>query len=211
MEQFPFQWKTTWILPHHKKGFCYDILNYRSIAWHPSLSKVFEKPFHRRLYSYFESNNLLNHLNFGFRSNHSMVTSLSKTSHDIYLVHVHKLFSRVVFLHISTAFDRVVHSSVLFKVKQMNNVGSLLTLRTSYLIKQISSGWNQSQHLLNLLLWYTPRFLIGPLSFSCVYLTIFLTTFNPLTTAICPDLLAHNSLAIVEVETCSNPLKTQKM
>jgi len=61
-----------------------------------SLSKVFEKLVHKHLYSYLESNNLPNHRNSGFRKNHSRLTSLLKTTHDIYLAHDHNLSSRIM-------------------------------------------------------------------------------------------------------------------
>jgi len=62
-----------------------------------------------------------------------MLTSLLKTTHNIYLAHDHNLSSCIVFLDISKAFDRVVHTNLLLKLKQMVIVGSLLTLLTSYL------------------------------------------------------------------------------
>ena len=140
-EQFTLFWKTASILPLHKKGSHYDETNYRPIALLPSLSKVFEpialllylKLVHKHLYSYLESNNFLTHRNSGFRKKHSTLTSLLKTTHDIYLAHDHKLSSRIVFLDISKAFDRIVHTSLLFKLKQLGIVGSLLNLITSYL------------------------------------------------------------------------------
>ena len=79
-EQFPLLWKTASILPLHKKGSHYDVTNYRPIALLPSLSKVFEKLVHKHLYSYLESNNLLNHRNSGFRKNHSTLTSFENCS-----------------------------------------------------------------------------------------------------------------------------------
>ena len=132
-EQFPLLWKTASILPFHKKGSHYDVTNYRPIALLPSLSKVFEKLVCKHLYSYLESNNLLNHRNSGFRKNHSTLTSFLKTTHDIYLAHDHNLSLRIVFLDISKAFDRIVHTCLLFKLKQLGIVGSLLNLTTSYL------------------------------------------------------------------------------
>jgi len=132
-EQFPLQWKTASILPFHKKGSHYDVTNHWPIALLPSLSKVFEKLVHKHLYSYLESNGLLNHRNSGFRKNHSTLTSLLKTTHDIYLAHDHNLSSHIVFLDISKAFDRVVHTNLLLKLKQIGIVGSLLNLITSYL------------------------------------------------------------------------------
>ena len=132
-EQFPLQWKTASILPFHKKGSHYDVTNHWPIALLPSLSKVFEKLVHKHLYSYLESRGLLNHRNSGFRKNHSTLTSLLKTTHDIYLAHDHNLSSHIVFLDISKAFDRVVHTNLLLKLKQIGIVGSLLNLITSYL------------------------------------------------------------------------------
>ena len=46
------------------------------------------------------------------------------------------LSSRIVFLDISKAFDRVVHTNLLFNLKQMGIISSLLTSLTSYLEKR---------------------------------------------------------------------------
>ena len=109
---------------------------------------MFEKLVHKRLYSYLESNNLLNHRNSGIRKKQSTLISLSKTIYDIYLAHDHNLSSRIVFTDISKAFDRVVHINFVFKLKQKRIIVSLLTLLTSYSenrLQVVGSNWSTSE------------------------------------------------------------------
>jgi len=94
---------------------------------------VFEKLLHKHVYSYLEYHKLLIPDNSGFRKKHSTLTSLLGTCHSLYQAYDSNLSSRIVFLDISKAFDRVDHTSLIFKLQQLGIVGSLLNLLSSYL------------------------------------------------------------------------------
>jgi len=80
----------------------------------------------------------LSERNSGFRKKRSTVVSLIETTHKLYTAYNRSLSSRIVFMDISRAFDRVIHSGIIYKLKQLGIDGSLLNLLSSYL-----SGRNQ--------------------------------------------------------------------
>ena len=78
--------------PIHKSGDPNDPNNYRPISILPILSKCIEYCVNEQLTTYFEDNNLLTEIQYGFRKNHS-TTYLTKDLFD-------KLFdSNYIFRH----------------------------------------------------------------------------------------------------------------
>jgi len=55
------------------------------------------------------------------------------TCHSLYQAYDSNLSSRIIFLDISKAFERVDHTCLTFKLQQLGIVGSLLNLLSSYL------------------------------------------------------------------------------
>jgi hypothetical protein len=64
---FPDCLKISVVRPSYKKGDQTSLLNYRPISLLTTFSKVFETVLHRRLGSYFQTNNILVPEQFGFR------------------------------------------------------------------------------------------------------------------------------------------------
>jgi len=115
--QYSSAWKFATVVPIHKKGSYPDVANYRPIAVLPSLFKTFERIIHRHIYSYLESNKLLCESNSGFREKRSTVTSLLETAHKLYTACDRDLSSRIVYVDISKAFDRIIHSGLIYKLE----------------------------------------------------------------------------------------------
>ena len=132
---YPDMWKLANVTPIFKKGNKQLIKNYRPISLLPICGKILEKIIFSRLYTYFQSNNLITKKQSGFRPGDSTTNQL------IYLVdEIHQAFDsidsyevRAVFLDISKAFDKVWHDGLIFKLEQNGISGSLLKLIQNYL------------------------------------------------------------------------------
>ena len=132
---YPDMWKLANVIPIFKKGDKQLIKNYRPISLLPICGKIFEKIIFNNVYNYLNTNNHITKNQSGFRPGDSTTNQL------LYLVNeIHKAFddpksleSRVVFLDISKAFDKVWHDGLLFKLNQYRITGSLLKLFENYL------------------------------------------------------------------------------
>jgi hypothetical protein len=74
---FPDKMKTAHIIPIYKGKSKKELTNYRPISLLTSLSKLFEKIIHTRIYKFLTNNNLLNDYQFGFRSNTNTVDTIT--------------------------------------------------------------------------------------------------------------------------------------
>ena len=74
--QLPDNWNTARVAPIFKKGSTQDKPNHRPISVLPVVSRVFEKLVFDQLYSHFNDNKLIFSDQSGFRSLHSILTSL---------------------------------------------------------------------------------------------------------------------------------------
>ena len=132
---FPEDWKTSNVVPIHKKESKNLIKNSRPISLLPIFSKVFERLFFNALFNFFLQNKLFTPCQSGFIPGDSCVSQLLSITHEIY-----KSFDcppptdmRVTFLDISKAFDKVWHKGLIFKLKTYDTDGKLLKLLKNYL------------------------------------------------------------------------------
>jgi len=161
-------WKIASVIPLHKSGPTYYISNYRPIAILPSVSKVFENIIHNHLYTYLESNDLLFSRNSCFRKHHSTTSNLLEVSHGLLHAKDNGYSSRVVFLDISKAFDKVVHSGLLLKLQQLGVSGSFFNLMESYLLgrSQFVQISNAKSDILHTNCGVPQGSILGPLLFQ---------------------------------------------
>ena len=108
-----------------------QVTSYRPISLLPSISKLFEKLFLRRLKP------LINipDFQFGFRGNHSTIDQVHRVTTVIEKAFEEKKYCPAVFLDVSQAFDKVWHRGLIYKMSKLlpQNVCQLLE---SYLFER---------------------------------------------------------------------------
>lgn len=130
---FPSSWKSANVVPIFKKNDRHLLSNYRPISLLPTMSKVFERIVHARLYAHCTENNLLTEKNSGFKRSDSTVNQLVFIDHKIRKALENKHDACLVFLDVSKAFDKVWHRGLIHKLRHFGLSNSLLQWFSSYL------------------------------------------------------------------------------
>ena len=111
----PQCWKKANVTPVFKKGSPSKIENYRPISLLSCASKVLERLVADQLRDYLESNQLLTNHQYGFCKGSSTVDQLL----DLYEITEgldKRLVTKLLFLDVSKAFDRVWHKALIHKL-----------------------------------------------------------------------------------------------
>ena len=145
----PQTWKLANVVPIHKKNERSKFENYRPISLLSCIGKVTEKVIFKHVFNYFRDNELLSKFQSGFTPGDGTVNQLVQLYHMFSEALDKKKDVRAVFCDISKAFDRVWHSGLLLKLKQLGIKGDLLNWFDNYLknrqqrvtIKGESSNW----------------------------------------------------------------------
>ena len=143
--KFPKQWKRANVTLVHKKESKQLIKNYRPISPLPIIAKMFEKILSMHLYNHLIQNKLIISNQSGFRPGDSVTNQL------IYLVHeilknfdcLENLQTRLVYLDMSKAFDKVWHDGLILKLNENGVTGNLLELIRDYL------NWREQRVVIN--------------------------------------------------------------
>jgi hypothetical protein len=117
-EYFPCKWKVgqiiTIVKPEKNPN---DITSYRPISLLPTLSKILEKIFLKRLTPITHESKLIPSHQFGFKKEHRTNEQphrlVYKTNNDLESKH----YCSAAFIDISQAFDKVWHKGLLYKLK----------------------------------------------------------------------------------------------
>ena len=115
---YPSTWTKANIKPVHKKDDKQCVNNYRPVSLLPVFGKIFEKLIFNEIYSFLDSEKLLNTNQSGFRPFDSCVNQLLTITHEIFYAFDcnPSLEVRSIFLHLSKVFDKVWHEGLLYKL-----------------------------------------------------------------------------------------------
>ena len=94
---------------------------------------MFEKVLHKRFYKYFESNNLINQKQHGFRKGFSTESAIANVLKKVYEGVNQKKVTAAIFFDYSKAFDCVDHGILLSKLNHLGVRGKAYNLMESYL------------------------------------------------------------------------------
>lgn len=130
---FPNLLKISLIKPVYKSGNESCISNYRPISILPALSKVLEKIINKRLVSFFETNDILSPLQYGFRTGKSTADAVLKLTDLVVEGMDTKMKTIAIFLDLAKAFDTVSVPLLLSKLEDSGVRGTPLKLLSSYL------------------------------------------------------------------------------
>ena len=132
-ERWPRIWKTSHVVPVHKKGSRSEAANYRPISLLSVVGKVLEDILTRRLTSHLETQHLLSARQFGFRKARSAADLTLLLSNEWSDALDQGRPTAVLALDIAGAFDRVWHAGLVERLHAAGVGGALLELLRDYL------------------------------------------------------------------------------
>ena len=106
----PEDWKTALVAPVYKKGPKCKPSNYRPISLTCIASKLIEHILVSNIMTHFDSNNLLNPFQHGFRSKHSSESQLVSFTQEIFDNLENYKQTDLIIMDFSKAFDKVDHN-----------------------------------------------------------------------------------------------------
>ena len=130
---YPDIWKCGKVTALFKSGERTDPNNYRPITVLPIVSKILEKAAHSQMYSYLQDNKLLSPFQFGFRPKSSTEIALVDFTDSILENMDRGLFTGVVSIDLTKAFDTVDHGILYDKLKRAGFADTSVNWLESYL------------------------------------------------------------------------------
>lgn len=120
LQYFPSQWKCAEIIMVLKPSKpINEVSSYRPISLLPIFSKIFERLLLKRLLPVLEKNSIIPDHQFGFRHKHGTPEQCHRICKAIIDSLENKKYCSAVFLDIQQAFDKVWHSGLLYKLKNI--------------------------------------------------------------------------------------------
>ena len=107
-----------------------ELKNYRPISLLLVSSKIFERLLYDSMFKFFTENNLICQNQSAFKPSRSCINQLLSITHQIYKSFDDGHEVRSVFLDISKDCDKVWHKDLIFKLKENNISGNLLSTLT---------------------------------------------------------------------------------
>lgn len=117
---FPRLWKIALIVLINKPGKPPDqVTSYRPISLLPIFAKIIEKIIHSRLMPIIENKCIIPDFQFGFRARHGTTEQVNQVTSLIRRSLEDGSYCSAVFLDVAQAFDKVWHTGLLYKLKQI--------------------------------------------------------------------------------------------
>lgn len=137
-QTFPNCWKKAKIImllkPQKKSS---DPTSYRPISLLSCLSKIAERCILTRLNEELENLNVVPHVQFGFRQNHSAIQQVARVIGDMTNNLNSKKKTAAIFIDLAKGFDKVWHNGLIYKMKSTFKISTNMTrLIQSYLTER---------------------------------------------------------------------------
>ena len=129
----PQEWKLADVTPVFKKGQREDAKNYRPVSLTPIICKCLERLVCNQLLYFLKTNNILVEDQHGFRTGRSCETQLLECVNNWSEALDKKNKVDIIYLDISRAFDMVSHSKLLYKLRNIDINGNILSWLKSFL------------------------------------------------------------------------------
>jgi hypothetical protein len=131
--QIPDILKKQSIVPIHKKESKAVPANYRPISLTSHITKLFERILRRHIVAFLEKNHIIHKSQHGFRPCRSCLTQLLHHIDNILSILEANQNADVIYLDLSKAFDKVNHSILIHKIKQIGIDGKVCSWIQSFL------------------------------------------------------------------------------
>ena len=136
---FPNCLKQAVVTPIFKKGDRKKCENYRPISVLPSMSKIFERCLHNRIYNFVCDFSIINDSQNGFMKGRSTENAIIDLTEIIYKTLDSKQYSINIFIDFRKAFDTIDHHILLRKLDRYGIRGLSLQLIRSFLTNRYQS------------------------------------------------------------------------
>ena len=130
---FPNSMKAAKIFPLYTSKERYFLNNYRPISLLITLSKCLEKLMHVRYANFFETYDIFNSRQYGFRKKKSTIHAILDLVGTIIKEHEAGNFTGAIFIDLSKAFDTITYKTFYKKLEQYGVRGNALQWMKSYL------------------------------------------------------------------------------
>ena len=105
---YPDKLKIVKVIPIHKGGCTQDLNNFRPISLLSIFDKIIEKILHLKLYTFWESKNILFEKQYGFRKNNSTAYALIQITEQIKESIDKGNYGCGIFIDLRKAFDKML-------------------------------------------------------------------------------------------------------
>ena len=133
LSYWPSEFKTSKVIPLHKKGAKNDLNNYRFIALLSCMSKVIEKIIQKQITRYFEKNDLFHNLQAGYRKHFSCQSLTIDMVDKLLQNNDSKLMTALLFIDYTSAFDLLSADRLKTKLEGYGLLPEQIKLIDSYL------------------------------------------------------------------------------